>query len=293
MWRPLSCGQIHRQTRSCASPNRYGHSNLDSMPGHGSIRKRSRAVPCPNVNAPTFIDYVKGLHVDLIVVFFFPQILKPDILQTPRLGVFNCHPSLLPRYGGPHPAFWMLKNGESIAGLTVHVMTEKIDAGAIVAQQELHDRRERKCRAIDAATTPCRCCAADWSRQCHGARNARPQATKYRGTYLFWKEESRRHSFWIGTGLQDKLQICGAHYNPMNLSQHLLMVQPSRFTMRSLKKGSPSGRAPGEIMAKQSGKLLVQTGNGYLEIRSYEISTASRLAQSSSTSVPAACRQPF
>ena len=36
-------------------------------------------------------------------------------------------------------------------------------------------------------------------------------------------------------------------------------------------EGSPSGRAPGEIMAKQSGRLLVQTGNGYLDIRSYEI----------------------
>src|SRR5580765_956597 len=44
-------------------------------------------------------------------------------------------------------------------------------------------------------------------------------------------------SFWIGTGPRDKLQICGARYNPMNLSQHLLMVRPSRFTMRNLKRG--------------------------------------------------------
>jgi len=48
-------------------------------------------------------------------------------------------------------------------------------------------------------------------------------------------------SFWIGTGLRDKLQICGARYNPMNLSQHLSMVQPSRFTMRSLMKALPQG----------------------------------------------------
>src|SRR5688572_4501150 len=42
---------------------------------------------------------------------------------------------------------------------------------------------------------------------------------------------------WIGTDPRDKLQICGARYNPMNLSQPLLMGQPSRFTMRSLTKG--------------------------------------------------------
>ena len=94
-------------------------------------------ITSPNVNSPTFVEHVKRLNVDLIVVYFFSQILKTAILQTPRLGILNCHPSLLPRYGGPHPAFWMLKNGESVAGVTVHVMTEKIDAGDIVAQQEL------------------------------------------------------------------------------------------------------------------------------------------------------------
>src|SRR5262245_14241541 len=93
--------------------------------------------PCSSVNAPKFVEYVKSLNIDLIVVYFFPQILKAPILQIPRLGVLNCHPSLLPRYGGPDPAFWMLKNGASVAGVTVHVMTEKIDAGDIVAQQEL------------------------------------------------------------------------------------------------------------------------------------------------------------
>ncbi|MGH7182222.1 MAG: methionyl-tRNA formyltransferase, partial [Nitrospiraceae bacterium] len=95
-------------------------------------------IPCPNINAPQFIEYVKGLNIDLIVVCVFPQILKAAILHTPRFGVINCHPSLLPRYAGPQPEFWILKNGEPISGVTVHVMTEGIDAGDIVAQQELN-----------------------------------------------------------------------------------------------------------------------------------------------------------
>ncbi|HZC81687.1 MAG TPA: formyltransferase family protein, partial [Nitrospiraceae bacterium] len=88
-------------------------------------------IPCPNVNAPKFIEYAKGLNVDLIVSSIFPQILKAAILRTPRLGAINCHPSLLPRYAGPQPEFWMLKNGESLVGITVHLMTEGIDAGDI------------------------------------------------------------------------------------------------------------------------------------------------------------------
>ena len=69
-------------------------------------REKIPRIPCPNVNAPKFIEYVKGLNIDLIVSSIFPQILKAAILRTPRLGAINCHPSLLPRYAGPQPEFW-------------------------------------------------------------------------------------------------------------------------------------------------------------------------------------------
>ena len=66
-------------------------------------KEKITRIPCPNINAPQFVEYVKGLNIDLIVVCVFPQILKAAILHTPRFGVINCHPSLLPRYAGPQP----------------------------------------------------------------------------------------------------------------------------------------------------------------------------------------------
>ncbi len=227
-------------------------------------------ITSPNVNSPTFVEYVKRLNVDLIVVYFFPQILKTAILQTPRLGILNCHPSLLPRYGGPHPAFWMLKNGESVAGVTVHVMTEKIDAGDIVAQQELMigenenagQLMQRQHHAAAALLTEA------VNAMAQGTIDPRPQniaersyfgKIKVADTTLDWNGSARQiANLWRALQPYEPLAAC--------LNGTTIRIYDARP-----QEGPPSGRVPGEIMAKQSGRLLVQTGNGYLEIRSYEI----------------------
>ncbi|TKB55265.1 MAG: methionyl-tRNA formyltransferase [Nitrospira sp.] len=227
-------------------------------------------IPCPNVNDPKFIEYVKGLNIDLVVVYFFSQILKPAILQTPRLGVINCHPSLLPRYGGPHPAFWMLKNGESIAGVTVHMMTEGIDTGAIVAQQELligenetnGQLTQRQHRAATTLLTE----AVNAMAQGTTAPKAQNIAER---SYFGKMKASDTIVDWNGSAKQiANLWRALQPYEPLAACLNGITIKI--FDARH-REGPPSGRAPGEIMSKQSGKLLVQTGNGYFEIRSYEI----------------------
>jgi len=213
---------------------------------------------------------VKRLNVDLIVVYFFPQILKTAILQTPRLGILNCHPSLLPRYGGPHPAFWMLKNGESVAGVTVHVMTEQIDAGDIVAQQELiigenenaGQLTQRQHHAAAALLTEA------VNAMAQGTIDLKPQNIAER-SYFGKKNAADTTLDWNGPARQiANLWRALQPYEPLIacLNGTTIRIYDARP-----QEGPPSGRAPGEIMAKQSGRLLVQTGNGYLEIRSYEI----------------------
>jgi len=227
-------------------------------------------ITSPNVNSPTFVEYVKRLNVDLIVVYFFPQILKTAILQTPRLGILNCHPSLLPRYAGPHPAFWMLKNGESVAGVTVHVMTEQVDAGDIVAQQELiigenenaGQLTQRQHHAAAALLTEA------VNAMAQGTIDRKPQNIAER-SYFGKKKAADTILDWNGSARQiANLWRALQPYEPLTacLNGTTIRIYDARP-----QEGPPSGRAPGEIMAKQSGRLLVQTGNGYLEIRSYEI----------------------
>jgi methionyl-tRNA formyltransferase len=60
--------------------------------------------------------------------------LKKEILEIPPLGAMNLHGSLLPKYRGRAPVNWVLVNGETETGVTLHFMTEKPDAGDIVGQ---------------------------------------------------------------------------------------------------------------------------------------------------------------
>ncbi|MDH3376333.1 MAG: formyltransferase family protein [Gammaproteobacteria bacterium] len=71
------------------------------------------------------------------LVLCFPQRLPAEITRLPTYGCFNIHPSLLPRYRGPSPLFWQFYNGERDGGVTVHRVTENIDAGPIIAQQRM------------------------------------------------------------------------------------------------------------------------------------------------------------
>lgn len=85
--------------------------------------------------APETVAALAALQPDLICVSCYPHRLPPAILELPRLGCLNVHPSLLPRFRGPAPLFWALRSGVSETGVTVHFMDEKFDTGDVVLQR--------------------------------------------------------------------------------------------------------------------------------------------------------------
>ena len=99
--------------------------------------------PCQNINEPDFLEFLlHELNPDVIVSMQNPQIFKKTILGLPRLGCINVHPSLLPKYRGPAPIFWVLAYNEVETGVTVHYMDEKIDNGDIILQSRVTIRPE-------------------------------------------------------------------------------------------------------------------------------------------------------
>lgn len=74
---------------------------------------------------------------DLILTSCFARRIPPKILALPRLASINLHPSLLPKYRGPDPIFWQLRNAVRSTGVTWHLMTEHFDEGAIVTQRAM------------------------------------------------------------------------------------------------------------------------------------------------------------
>lgn len=80
---------------------------------------------------------LKIKNLDLSLVYAFSQIIPKDFLSLPRLGFWNIHPSLLPRFRGPSPIAYPLILGEEETGVTIIQMDEKIDHGPIIAQKSL------------------------------------------------------------------------------------------------------------------------------------------------------------
>ncbi|MGH8345885.1 MAG: bifunctional UDP-4-amino-4-deoxy-L-arabinose formyltransferase/UDP-glucuronic acid oxidase ArnA [Pseudomonas sp.] len=96
------------------------------------------AVHAPeDANHPLWIERIAKLDPDYIFSFYYRNLLSETLLGTARKGAFNLHGSLLPRYRGRAPANWVLVNGETETGVTLHRMVKRADAGAIVAQQKV------------------------------------------------------------------------------------------------------------------------------------------------------------
>lgn len=86
---------------------------------------------------PNFFAKIEAFAPDLLVVATYPKKVPNRLLQLPRLAAINLHPAYLPRYRGACPEFWVLRNGEKTTGVTFHHMTERFDAGHILAQAEI------------------------------------------------------------------------------------------------------------------------------------------------------------
>lgn len=89
-----------------------------------------------------FINGLKTLNPDAIVVVAYGQILPPEIIHLPKLGCINIHASLLPKYRGAAPINWAVINGEKKTGITTMLMDEGMDTGPILLQEETEIRPE-------------------------------------------------------------------------------------------------------------------------------------------------------
>jgi methionyl-tRNA formyltransferase len=79
---------------------------------------------------------LSGFRPDVFVVVAYGRILPPDLLAVPKLGAWNVHASLLPKYRGAAPIQWAVIRGESKTGVCVMRMEEGLDTGPVAASQE-------------------------------------------------------------------------------------------------------------------------------------------------------------
>ena len=86
---------------------------------------------------PEFIQTLRDMQPDVIVVVAFGQILPKEILDIPRLGCVNVHASLLPKFRGAAPIQWSIIDGEEVTGVTTMLMDAGLDTGYLLLKTEI------------------------------------------------------------------------------------------------------------------------------------------------------------
>ncbi len=86
---------------------------------------------------PEFIEQMRALNPDVMVVVAFGQILPKDILDIPKYGCINVHASLLPKYRGAAPIQWAVINGDAVSGVTTMQMDVGLDTGDMLLKTEV------------------------------------------------------------------------------------------------------------------------------------------------------------
>lgn len=151
-WRVVVVSQIPRVAN--------GYSELVRSLGHEPVAHIAARFP-PRVDNPQVRHFVAGLVMegpqdldlvypagrdriaevlrwyepDVLLCTAFPWRIPAEALAVPTLACVNGHPSLLPRYRGPMPMAWAIRNGETEIGMTYHLMDEQFDTGNILAQK--------------------------------------------------------------------------------------------------------------------------------------------------------------
>lgn len=118
--------------------------DLKPSPTHTLAESLGIAVRTPaSMRDPDAIAEYQALNVDAAVVVAYGQILPKAVLDAPRLGSFNAHASLLPRWRGAAPIQRAIMAGDAVTGVEIMRMTEGLDEGPVIASASLRiDRME-------------------------------------------------------------------------------------------------------------------------------------------------------
>jgi hypothetical protein len=80
------------------------------------------------------VDQLRAMRPDVLVSIGVPHVIPPQVLAVPQICALNIHNGLLPNYRGHFATFWEAMAGESEGGITIHLMTEKVDQGKIIGE---------------------------------------------------------------------------------------------------------------------------------------------------------------
>jgi len=234
-----------------------------------AVAARAKGVPIftpEKIATPEWLEKIAALKPELILSVYYRNMISTKVLGLARLGAFNLHGSLLPKYRGRAPINWAILHGETRIGVTLHRMVKAPDAGAIVDQEGVEigprDTAEEAFRKV----LPCarRLVARQIDALLEGAAVETPQDESL-ATYFGGRKPEDGRIDWKQTSAQIfNLVRAVADPYPGAFTE----VGPARLMVWWAEPGSAAARAgtgePGEILSLAP--LVVATGDGAIEL---------------------------
>ncbi len=222
------------------------------------------AVHTPDsVNTPEWLDRIGAMKPDLIFSFYYRHMISRKVLDIPRLGAFNMHGSLLPKYRGRAPVNWAILSGETETGVTLHHMVARADAGDIVDQQAVSIGPEDT--ALDVFRKIAPAARRLLERRIDSLKN---------GTAPRIAQDEREATYYGGRKPEDgKIDWTKNAEAVCNLVRAVAYPFPGAFTSAGGKRlfvweAKPlrgASGVPGQVLATQP--LRIAAGEGVVEIR--------------------------
>ena len=225
------------------------------------------------VRKPEFIETLKQLTPDVIIVAAFGQLLPQTVLDIPPCGVINLHPSLLPKYRGAAPIQWALINGEKETGVTLMLLDVGEDTGDIICMERIPIRIEDTAETLheQLADIGARLLVEILAKlpqgqppiatpQNHADATHAPRLTKTLG-HINWNESATTiHNLIRGTAGWPGAYTFFREGTLLKIIQSLLHED-----LNEIKQNTPQEK-PGTIKITSERQLFVATGKGELQL---------------------------
>lgn len=250
--------------------NRVGP-DVDLVSAHVQSKGWTLLVQPPRRSLAPFLETIRQLQPDLLVVWSYSMRLPPELIALASLGAVNVHGGLLPEYRGGHVMNWAIVNGERETGATLAYLDEGIDTGPVIAERRFPlGLRDDAASVREQLRIAGQALLETWWPALEAGTAPRiPQ------------DESRARYHRLRTAEDGRIDWSAPNAAVDNLVRALVAPWPGAFTflaatklvVRRVEPVDVSGpaAAPGTITQCDENDVCVAAGSGAVQLRSVEI----------------------
>lgn len=228
------------------------------------------------VREPEFVETLRALEPEVIVVAAFGQIITKEILEMPKYGCINVHASLLPAYRGAAPIQWAVIRGEKESGVTIMQMDEGLDTGDMIDKVIVPLEEEETGGSLfeKLSQAGAKICVKVLKDLEEGKAVRTPQPAESTTPYAAMIDKKMGEIDWSRPAKEIEQLIRGLNPWP---SAYTRFQGKNLKLWRSRVVEKESGQQPGTVAEVTKESFLVQTGCGMLQILELQLEGKKRM----------------